>query len=390
MEPIEAKIKYLYVKENAMLSNILPCKLSVGSVNLANLLIEKHLAEYVDETLIAEPVDILLDEFTDKFDSIVNINTTIREEQTDGSSVSIDFYKEMFERKKLTELIDKVDDVMKHASDEEDIEYAYSTNRALAVNNYNPDFVLDDESIANMDDAEAMTRNWVDQQLSVSIDTYSSSSFRLLDTSTAVSAEGSVVSLANSFSHYSYLSVQEKCFKCEAAFVIDSTHLLVTPVSTSHQNAMEKLSVRIQHAVRQLEVLEKVTSGMPCLARYSDDRQFYRGIVKNILGVDAFQVLFVDYMNEEVVSKKELRGCPSDIQAEPLRNIQVKLSGIKPHRRMREVDVAAEFVKCIENRIILLVVKKNGRVPEVELYTEQNKKILVYEEMIEKGFYVKK
>ncbi|XP_066179640.1 tudor domain-containing protein 1 [Sylvia atricapilla] len=71
-------------------------------------------------------------------------------------------------------------------------------------------------------------------------------------------------------------------------------------------------------------------SGDPCCAFYSEDGNWYRGVVQNVTSDGSVRVSFVDYGNTEEVPLDNIRQISSSFLKLPFQAIKCWLSGIKP------------------------------------------------------------
>ncbi|XP_069701642.1 uncharacterized protein tud isoform X2 [Periplaneta americana] len=70
-------------------------------------------------------------------------------------------------------------------------------------------------------------------------------------------------------------------------------------------------------------------SGVPCVARYSEDSTVYRAVIESVDGNSAV-VMFCDYGNKEVVPLDEIKEISSEFLSLPVQGIRCKLLGAKP------------------------------------------------------------
>uniref|UniRef100_A0A182QC93 Tudor domain-containing protein n=1 Tax=Anopheles farauti TaxID=69004 RepID=A0A182QC93_9DIPT len=142
--------------------------------------------------------------------------------------------------------------------------------------------------------------------------------------------------------------------------------------------------------------------GSPCLAPYDQDGHYYRAIVTQtdahdehcIVRIEERQarVLFVDYLNTAIVRCGDLRKCPAMVRKVPLRNIAVRLVGVRANPRLVEQDVMERVVyrMCQAEHFYAQIVRivEPGRKLEVRLYVNQCMDELLYQELIDQGYLV--
>ncbi|XP_052057954.1 uncharacterized protein LOC127698468 isoform X6 [Mytilus californianus] len=76
--------------------------------------------------------------------------------------------------------------------------------------------------------------------------------------------------------------------------------------------------------------LDKPEIQMPCIAKFSEDEQWYRAEILNIKG-DDLEVLFVDYGNTETVSKLSAKSIKTQYYSMPIQGIKCLLNNVKPN-----------------------------------------------------------
>ncbi|XP_015722831.1 tudor domain-containing protein 1 isoform X2 [Coturnix japonica] len=90
----------------------------------------------------------------------------------------------------------------------------------------------------------------------------------------------------------------------------------------------------------------KPEKGDPCCALFSDDGNWYRALVENIISDRVVQVRFVDYGNVEEVPADNIRQIPSSFLELPFQGIKCWLSGIKPAGSKWDSKATERFHKC--------------------------------------------
>ncbi|XP_053679221.1 uncharacterized protein LOC128730214 [Anopheles nili] len=199
--------------------------------------------------------------------------------------------------------------------------------------------------------------------------------------------------------------IADRGFFAEFTNYDDGLILYVYPHLEGHTQQMMQMAEKIQQvAIKQnrlhLWQASMLEPGSPCLAPYREDGRYYRAILET---VDQEQrqarVLYVDYLNRDTLPMSELRKCPVRLQHDPLRNIQVRLAGIRPNPRLRVDDIAQRLVLLLQRPFFVKVVfspaqphqdaVRGVRVLDVKLYSDQDCAKLTYQKMIdEKYFYI--
>ncbi|POI35961.1 hypothetical protein CIB84_000287, partial [Bambusicola thoracicus] len=90
----------------------------------------------------------------------------------------------------------------------------------------------------------------------------------------------------------------------------------------------------------------KPKKGDPCCALFSDDGNWYRALVENIISDRVVQVRFVDYGNVEEVPVDNTRQISSSFLELPFQGIKCWLSGIKPAGSKWNPEATKRFHKC--------------------------------------------
>lgn len=278
------------------------------------------------------------------------------------------------------------DDVIDHLSASIDAEPAAAVAAAAAEQSPSNSVTLDlDQSVSDLFD------------------------FQPDDTSTEISVKVNIDGI-NIFQHFKSINLYEMMledgagdgaeaadpnrFLANCGAIYDSLNVWVFPQIAKHLDQHQRLMEDIQ-SVAELpdKMVRHIDCGMPVLARFSMDRQFYRGVVKQITA-DAAQILFVDYMDIEWVQRNDLRVCPKSLQHVPLRYVLVCLSGIRANPRMREVDVESKLIKLMDEAATIVVnIVDRRKVPLVELIENprgRGEGKLMYQSMIKDKYYIKK
>ncbi|KAM4694432.1 tudor domain-containing protein 6 [Discoglossus pictus] len=128
-------------------------------------------------------------------------------------------------------------------------------------------------------------------------------------------------------SKYEWLLPQiGQCVKAYAS-AVDGPEYFWCQLSTSETDS---LAVKIQEAgecsIEDTSFLLNIAIGSLCNVKYSEDDYWYRAIATKI-EADLVTVRFVDYGNEETVSKERIRELTSDLAAVPFQSFPCRLSG---------------------------------------------------------------
>ena len=130
----------------------------------------------------------------------------------------------------------------------------------------------------------------------------------------------------------------------------------------------EKLEATYSSGAVTLTLVEPAT-GMQCCAKFSEDEQWYRGIVQSVdpNGVD---VRFVDYGNSEVVDRKDIKVLSQELANLPAQSIKCELLNGRPPARSdwSENDIAAFSELVLDKSLYAEFVSRDGRGWQVRLW----------------------
>uniref|UniRef100_A0AAG5DMW5 RING-type domain-containing protein n=1 Tax=Anopheles atroparvus TaxID=41427 RepID=A0AAG5DMW5_ANOAO len=178
--------------------------------------------------------------------------------------------------------------------------------------------------------------------------------------------------------------------------------LYVYPHLEGHTRRMITVAERVQRRALSNNELHRwqaslAEPGAPCLAPYKEDGLYYRAIVESRDEQRReVSVLYVDYLNRETVPLATLRKCPIELQRTTLRNLPVRLAGVRANPRLREEDVVRRLSDLLEKPFFVKLVEQqnnparrgNASVLPVELYTDADCRTLVYQQMIDEKYFV--
>ncbi|XP_058443250.1 RING finger protein 17 isoform X2 [Malaya genurostris] len=178
-------------------------------------------------------------------------------------------------------------------------------------------------------------------------------------------------------------------FYCEVTNLINPFNLFVFPQMEDHIQRMKEMMAKIQCYVRKHRKCSDIEENMSCLALFKQDNFWYRGIIEKYFPDRAEVLIFyVDYLNKETISVRDILKCPVSLRRVPLRNVQVQLHAIRGNPRMRESDIMMKLVELIEGKRIYAKVASHSPTLEVELYTDSKCTNLIYHKMIKEKFFL--
>ncbi|XP_063237654.1 tudor domain-containing 6-like isoform X2 [Bacillus rossius redtenbacheri] len=88
-------------------------------------------------------------------------------------------------------------------------------------------------------------------------------------------------------------------------------------------------------------------AGTTCIAKYSEDQQWYRAVVQSVSG-DSAHVLFPDFGNHEDVPAHELREMTAEFRQLPVQGVRCSLAGAAPRGPAWTDDEIASFTAATE------------------------------------------
>ncbi|KAJ8683607.1 hypothetical protein QAD02_019399, partial [Eretmocerus hayati] len=134
----------------------------------------------------------------------------------------------------------------------------------------------------------------------------------------------------------------------EAVFVtyVETTAKFFVQIEKD-SNQLNQLMDRVDQSSEVADKLTKaqVHNGMPCIARYSQDQQWYRALVCDKSNCEKIRVFYVDYGNEDVVSIEDLRQISLElVKSLPKQAIKCALNS--------SVPLDPEIVKYFEELVL--------------------------------------
>lgn len=144
----------------------------------------------------------------------------------------------------------------------------------------------------------------------------------------------------------------------------------------SLEHVLDRLASQLANAPRN-PIKTKVSIGMACIARFSEDLALYRAVIQKIQP-DGCRVTFIDYGNSEFVPYNELYEIPSQFLENKTFACSFQLYGCKELdlTNKRLIDYFSSIV-CNENVLDLKVVQTNHiQVQQCELYIANGESVL--------------
>lgn len=224
-----------------------------------------------------------------------------------------------------------------------------------------------------------------------------SSTFDPFGASTPASSVSSVSlkhwSLQYPFTNFKIIRLKDTSYKAKPVVVVNSLHLWLAPEKTQYETVLNKMSRFLnQKNIPPPACVPKhlIQPGLLCLAIYKEDSMYYRAMVKKYDNVlNEVTIVFIDYMNMEIVAANAIRVCPQKVAKIRLPNVLVKIHGLKRNSRWTDSKVAQRLIQALQDATLpiqVVVVKPaiDDKLAEVELHDKQG---LVYRDMIAESYY---
>ncbi|XP_013416573.1 RING finger protein 17 [Lingula anatina] len=154
--------------------------------------------------------------------------------------------------------------------------------------------------------------------------------------------------------------------------------------------ALLSITMELNASAENYPSVETISEGMACVAQFTADGCWYRGLVIKVEEICEAAVLYVDYGNKEIVPKERLRHIPEEFLSLPAQAAPVKIEGLISH----SIHAATlEDVQLISNElgdsVKVAVVKAHGFPASIELYTHVpcpgQPKPYAYQSLIDQG-----
>lgn len=328
---------------------IVPCTLTIGVMDLIKTLVYENLAEY---------------------SPTLNVNLNRHE--------TYSFYSPQKSSEKTNRDIDKYKEPSIPLSEfKKEIEKKKEASKVKRrLNEFEPDLTPD--FIVEDSDADALSNSFCRDSSDFDRD------FQPHDSSTTISTAMKTFSLLP----FKQMKLNDRLtrFTCNVYEVLDTLHLFVEPIIEEYTANFNRMESAVKNSRHKNSRDFNVSTARCCLAPYSSDNCYYRAVINDRINKTTARIRFVDYLNEEVVECKQLRECPADVVEQPLKNLLVKLHGIKPSRWLRDSDIKRQL-ESLNDKSAVAVVVTNDAIPSVRLYDSNNPAVLLYQSLIDSKFY---
>ncbi|XP_064604917.1 uncharacterized protein LOC135470098 [Liolophura sinensis] len=131
--------------------------------------------------------------------------------------------------------------------------------------------------------------------------------------------------------------------------VVDPSHFHCQLMESSSRlkDLMDELHMHCSNCNLQEEALTSYDLGMPCLAQYTADKEWYRVIITGLLANGLVEVSFVDYGNNEIADSSRLRKMKPEFMELPIQAIQCGMANIVSPQGFWSPEHIAQFEDLI-------------------------------------------
>ncbi|XP_058824546.1 uncharacterized protein LOC131685101 isoform X2 [Topomyia yanbarensis] len=395
-------------------AGVVPCYLKVTgvvSVDVSEYLLEQQLVEK-KHAVFVEKVDQLYDPYMNLFGSKKRapspkggrLRIGANFGQDPGSdSESVDIHSNdrgRFSRQELDDLFDHVaaEQTRSAAADRDEDDGEDSGNNATGIDLNKVQYFysfgdVKQELDSDMEDGEVIDTDKTSDEVGAGCpetDASSNVSFNPNEFDTSTQIDPPLELTRPTLHGFPQFQLDESItgFYCEVTNLINPFNLFVFPQLEDHIQRMKETMAKIQCYVRKHRKCSDIEENMPCLALFKQDSFWYRGLIEEYFPERAeVRIFYVDYLNKETISVRDILKCPVSLRRVPLRNVQVQLHSIRGNPRMRESDIMMKLVELIEGKRIYAKVASYTPL-EVELYTDSKCTNLIYHKMIKEKFFL--
>lgn len=385
-------------------AGVVPCFLKVtGEIQegVSEFLLGQNLAIKSTSSLFEEKVDSLYDPYTNlagtSKDSFVSpkkggtrIAAKFATETTESESIPFRDLRDRINQRELDEVFELVAAEQTRTNDE-DVDSEDGTG--IDLNKVQYFFSYGDikkELGSDLEDGEVEDEEKKSEE-NGGTETSSSISFNPNEFDTSTQVDPPLELTQPMLYGYPQFELDEsiKGFYCEVTNLINPFNLFVFPQLDDHIQRMKEMMARIQCHARKHRKCSDIEENMPCLAVFKEDNFWYRGVIEEYYADRGeVRIFYVDYLNKEIISVRDILKCPVSLRRIPLRNVQIQLHALRSNPRMRESDVMMKLVELIEGKRIYAKVIKHKPSIEVELYTDAKCTNLIYHKMIKENFFL--
>ncbi|XP_034115996.2 uncharacterized protein LOC117575747 [Drosophila albomicans] len=137
-------------------------------------------------------------------------------------------------------------------------------------------------------------------------------------------------------------------FKCCIDKVLSATELQISPKLSEFTKHDIGLTQETSALIKRAKRLYPVVLDAVCLARYTQDNQWYRAIIKELhQSSQQATVFYIDFHDTEMVPFTDLKSFPKELFMFPRRTFRVNLHGIRMNTNFNETAVRHSLQTCL-------------------------------------------
>lgn len=198
------------------------------------------------------------------------------------------------------------------------------------------------------------------------------------------------------FTQFKTIRLKQTQYTAQPILVVNSLYVWLRLEKTPHNVVWNKMSrylnqKNVPPPPRAPNNLIK--PGLLCVSMYHEDSKYYRAMVTNNDEIlDEVTIVFIDYLNVEIVSAKDILVCPPKVVNIPLQIVLVMIHGLKRNARWNEAKTKRRLGQAFVDgtmplQVVVVQPAIDDKLAEVELHDKHG---LVYQDMIAEGYYVVK
>lgn len=166
--------------------------------------------------------------------------------------------------------------------------------------------------------------------------------------------------------------------------VLDYNDLIFEINNNVENEVFISLSADMQAEGDKQPHLSVIKVGQPCIAKYSEDQQWYRAQIMDILTSEMVKVWFVDFGNFEDVKLADLKEMKHEWFSYPLQHYRAKICNVKLRDETRLTEVM-NFLDNLCGSVQTVKIVERGPLM-IEMYkTDSEEEELLYWDLIQKG-----
>lgn len=187
---------------------------------------------------------------------------------------------------------------------------------------------------------------------------------------------------------FTELKVTEKSFYCNVMAITSVHTIYIHPRIESHLALMNEMDLTMQELGNIADRVEEnqIEVGNCYLVKYKKDDKWYRAQVQKIyFEVKKAEILYIDYLNTEIVTLDQIYEYPKNLGSYNLMNITASLHGVEYNPNVKPESVYNKLAELLEGKTIYAKIIENcyGKLPKVDLYEKKNSRSVIYKSLID-------